>query len=275
MKLGAVAIFVVGIAISLSILSIAFFQYWSPNQRDASMYRKYGDELQTEADKLPKAKKRLQEAHDLVQKSMDDWQKVVDARSPATSVKQGGIDLAVDSYKLVDDARTYRDNLQLAVNHQLKIGGVKLPQGGPYIPDTGPDQTQILANFFNYPAVAFPVVILDLGQINVEGTYDQIIANYRGWSHMPHYMTLVDNLQFRGTSPHMFATYNVQILGYIHAKDIFPPAPDSGAAAAATGVPGAAPGAATDPGEAARQAQLAGSTAGAIQPGRGGPPLGR
>lgn len=235
MKLGALTIIIIGVAVSIVALSYGLFSNYMPNKAETKMYQDYGSALQTEANKSKQAQKRVKDAVDMVNASAQQWKQVVDTRTPPNNVAQGGIDLGVNPWQLVFDAKRYRNSIQLAVNQQVKKGGVKLPNGGPAIPDPGDDQATILAGFFNYPAIAFPVVIFDLGQITVTGTYEQIQANYTAWGRMPRYMAIVDGLQFTGTSPNLTATYNVQLLGFIRATDIFPPAPEASLAVATAG----------------------------------------
>lgn len=253
MKLGALPIIMIGIAISVAMLSYAFFDNFLPNNAEAKMYRDYKEALDTEGNKRGQAQKRVDAAAAQVNQAAAAWRQIVAARTPPNNVADGGIDLGVNPWQLVFDAKRYRNSIQLAVNEQVKKGGIKLPNGGPTIPDPGGDQQTILSGFFNYPAVAFPVVVFDLGQITVTGTYDQIVANYEAWQQMPRYMALVDGLQFTGTSPNLTATYNVQLLGYIKANDIFPPAPEASLAAAPArgGGGGGAPGGGQGPGQGA------------------------
>ena len=235
MKLGALPIIMIGVAVSIVMLSYALFDNYLPNKTEAGYYRDYKVKLEAESAKRKQAEKRVKDANALVNQTIVQWKEIVASRTPPTDVAHGGIDLGVNPWQFVDDAKKFRNSIQIAVNQQVKKGGVKLPNGGPLIPAPGPDQATILANFFNYPAVAFPVVVFDLGQITVTGTYDEILANYTAWSKMPRYMVLVDGLQFTGTTPHMTATYSVQLLGYIRATDIFPPEPSMSLAAAMAG----------------------------------------
>ena len=226
MKLSPLTIIIMGISVFIMLFSYAFFDQYQPNKAEAKLYNDWKELLTTEENKRPMAQARVQKATELVNQSQVEWKQIVNTRTPATTVAQGGIDLGVNPWQLVNDAHLYRNSIQLAVNNQIRKGGVKLPNGGPAIPDPGTTQQQILAGFFNYPAVQFPVVIFDLGPVTVQGTYDQIIANYMAWGKMPHYMALVDGLQVTGTSPILTGTYNLQILGFIRATDNFPPAPE-------------------------------------------------
>jgi hypothetical protein len=116
-----------------------------------------------------------------------------------------------------------------------------------------------LASFYNYPAVAYPVVVKDLGVITVQGTIEQINENVRGWRRMPHYLAVADGLRITGTAPTLTGTYSLSIVGYIRAKnnEIYP-----SIASSALGAAGATAGA-TTPGGA--------FGGGAAPPAAGGP----
>jgi hypothetical protein len=102
---------------------------------------------------------------------------------------------------------------------------------------------EVLRTFYNYPPFAFPVVILDLGQVTVRGTYDQIKANYKAYSKMSRYLAIADGLQLEGTGATLTGTYNLSVVGFIRGKKIAPPIGDAaGAAPAAGGIPGLPPG---------------------------------
>ena len=163
------------------------------------------------------------------------WAAYVATRTPGTSLRDGGIDLSVNAWQLTVDTPKYRNAIQQAVNAQVKKGGVKVINS-PLVPlvDASTPANQILASFFNYPAIQFPVVIFDFGTITVQGTYKQIMDNVRAYKSMPHYLAVADGLRIDGTSPNLTGTYNLSIVGFIRAKKIAP-AVNEGVAASATG----------------------------------------
>ena len=197
-------------------------------------YEDYKAQLDDVISKEKQAVKRVLDARKQVEASMSAWSAVVATRTPSTRLADGGIDLGVTAWQLPVDARTYRNNVQKMINKQLQVGGVKLPNGGPFIPQMGEDQPSVLASL-NYPAYAFPVAIFELPGITVTGTYEQIMANYRGWGRMNRYIAVPDGLTITGTTPKLTGTYNVIIVGFIRAKSIFPPAVDTVLAGGAGG----------------------------------------
>jgi hypothetical protein len=249
MKISPSTIYIVGISIALIVISYAFFFQWSPNMQNASYWREYRDQLQAEAAKLDRAEQRVEQARELVEERAAQWQNIVAARTPPQSVAQGGINLAVNPWQLSVDTRTFRNNVQRAVNAQLRRGGVRVVEG-PFVPAPPPELpvNQLLRDHYNYPAFPFPVVIYDLGQVTVQGTYEQITANVRSWANMPRFLAIADNLQIAGTAPELTGTYNLQLVAFIRGREVFPSVPEIAVAAApggavgAGGAPGGAPG---------------------------------
>jgi len=254
MKLSPLTIFLIFLSVGLAALSYGFFQMWMPNKEESGMYQTYVDQLQTEADKMPQAKKRVKEAKEMVDAEAAKWQKVVAVHTPPATLAQGGIDIGVQGWQLVVDARKYRNSIQTALNAQLRQGGVKVISG-PEIPTPDESATSIVRNYFNFPFLKFPAVIFDLGAVTVQGTYEQICANVRSWSRMPNYLAVADGLRIDGTSPILTGTYNLTMVGYIRGSQVFPPVPElaggnsaGGGGAAPGGGGGAARGGNTSPG---------------------------
>jgi hypothetical protein len=183
---------------------------------------------------MPQAKKRVALAEQMVREREAAWSAIVATRTLPATLGEGGINLNQNSWQLVIDARKYRNNAQRAVNAQLKKGGVTVVNG-PAVPF--PDETAptILANYFNYPAVPFPVVIFDLGTVTVRGNYSQISSHIRSWSTIPNYLAVTDGLQIVGTSPQLTATYNLSVVGYIEVDALYPAVPEGGGAAQGPG----------------------------------------
>lgn len=238
MKLSPLTIFLIFLSVGLAALSFGFFQKWMPNKQESGFYQEYVNQLQTEADKMPQARRRRKTAEEMVNLEAQKWQTVVAAHTPTASLATGGIDVSVPGWQLAVDARRFRNSVQLALNKQLKRGGVKVITG-PEIPEPSDSALNIVSSYFNYPAIPFPVVIYDLGAVTVEGTYEQIMANVRSWSNMPNYLAVADGLRLDGTSPILTGTYSVSMVGFIRGKEIFPMLPEMASGqAGAGGVPG-------------------------------------
>ena len=239
MKLSALPIILIGLAVGVVVLSYAFFWEYKPNMDQATFNTEQARALETEANKMPLAKKRVELAEQMVREREAAWGAIVATRTLPATLSGGGLNLNQNAWQLVIDARKYRNNAQKAVNTQLKKGGVVVVNG-PAVPF--PDETAptILANYFNYPAVPFPVVIFDLGTVTIRGNYSQIANHIRAWSTMPRYLAVTDGLQITGTSPQLTATYNLSVVGYIEVDGIYPPVPEGGGTASGAG--GGAPG---------------------------------
>lgn len=227
MKLSPLTIIFIGFAFAISVLSYAYFQIAQPNYTEAGYYQETQVLEKTEADKRQAAIKRVIDAKAAVKLQSDRWKQVVAVRTPPGSVAEGGINLAVNAYQLTVDSRKFRNNIQRAVNKQLLRGGVKVVSA-PLIPEPEDSFSTVLASYYNYPAIGFPVVIFDLGSVTVTGTYSQIMQHVRSYKSMPRYLAVTDGLTLEGTSPKLTATYNLTIVGYIPGKDIFPAIPEGG-----------------------------------------------
>jgi hypothetical protein len=220
---------IVGLAIMLALACYGLSIYL-PNADEAKKLSDNAELLKAEGDKLPQAKKRVAKAQETLKKKDLEWQQRYEAQMPPSSLALGGIDVSENAWQLVVDTPKYRDNVQKEVNAQLHKGGVKVLGTGPFVPSPPETASTIMTEYFNYPAIPFPVVIFDLGTIQVEGTYDQIMAHIRSYSHMPHYMAVTDGLRLEGTSPKLRATYSLTIVGFIEVSKVFPPVPESASA---------------------------------------------
>jgi hypothetical protein len=225
MKIGPVPIIVFGVAFAIILLTHGFFWHWQPNKQDAETWRNHANALQTQADLMPQAVRRREQAIAMVNERAEAWQNVVAVKTPPQSLAAGGIDMNTHAWQLTVDARRFRDSMQRAVNRQLKVGGVTVING-PLVPFPTDAAPAIVASYFNYPAIPFPVVIFDLGQVTVQGTYQQITTNVRQWANMPNYLAVADGLTITGTSPILTGTYNLTIVGFIRGGAIFPAVPE-------------------------------------------------
>ena len=228
-------VIIIGLSISLMILSFAFFHYYIPYNKQTGFENAFADQLQTEGSKLPDTKKRVKTANEMVSKKESDWHKYVEGRTPPEPPAPGAIDISENPYQLAIDTWKFRDNMQRAVNAQIVKGGIQLVGEGPTVP--GPvDKNNVgglLASYYNYPTIKFPVLIFNLGSISVAGTYSQIMNNVRSYKSMPHYLATTDGLRLSGTAPRLIGTYNLTIVGFIHAKKVFGAVPE--VAASSTG----------------------------------------
>lgn len=245
MKLGFLSYLSIGIALAVIILSFAYFMKYQPDMEEAKGRDDHAQALEAEGAKLPQAQKRYAQAVQMVNQTVTDWQNVVATRTPPNSLQKGGINMAVNAWQMTVDVRYFRNSIQSAVNRQIKHGGVTVVNG-PTIPFPSDNASGIIAEFFNYPAIPFPVVIFDLGQVTVEGTYEQIKENMKGWSTMPNYLAVADGLALTGTAPVLTGTYNLTIVGYVKADAVYPAVREGGAPS--TGGAGGGAGAAGGPG---------------------------
>jgi hypothetical protein len=226
MKIGKLPILSAGFAVGIVALSWGYFKRYVPNMELYEGTKAAAESFETEARKLPQANKKYRKAVEDVRKDEATWQEVVAMRTPTNSLASGGIDLGVNAFQLTVDARNFRNSVQTWVNRQVRKGGVQVDFGGNPIPMPDSSASTIVANYFNYPAMPFPVVIFDLGQIRVRGTWEQIKQNVEGWSSMPNYLAVADGLTLEGTGDILNATYNVTIVGFLRGDKIYPVVPE-------------------------------------------------
>ncbi len=241
-KLSPLPIYILGLCIALILISYAFFDQFLPNRTEADYNDTYRNQLQTEADKMPQAQKRVQQAIQMANSKAATWNAIGATHTPPRTVAAGGIDLSQNAWQLTVDAQKYRNSIQRVLNAQVKKGGVTV-LSAPLVPppDVNAPASTLIANYFNYPAIPFPVVIFDLGAVTVRGTYAQITANVRAYRNMPDYLAVADGLRLDGTSPDLTGTYNLTIVGFIHATKIFPSVPEGAATAGGGGRVGGGP----------------------------------
>lgn len=218
------------------VLSAALFRFWIPNQEIAQNKVSVHNAYVSEVNKLNAVLKKKQQAVDSIKLAQAEWLPYVETKTPPQSLDRGGINIDVNQYQLLLDTKKFRDSVQTALNSQLKRGGVKVLSGPRINGVTDQDApNSILASYYNYPSAPFPVVIHDLGQVSVQGTYEQILENVRAWKDMPNYLAVAHNLVLSGTAPRLSATYDLSIVGYIRYDGIYGPVPDGGAAVAPAG----------------------------------------
>lgn len=221
MKLSPIAILLIGLMVGVIAFSFGLFKNFLPNMKDAASYAEWGQKLEAEGNKLPQAVKRVEDAGDKVKEINEKWEQTVRTKTPSTSVAAGGINLAVNPYQLTVDSLLFRDNVQKAVNRQVKAGGVTVING-PLVPAPTDDPETIMTSYYNYPNTPYPVAIFDMGEVEVRGTFSQIAENIRAWSRMPNYLVVADGLVITGTAPDLTARYNVTMVAFVRAKKIAP-----------------------------------------------------
>ena len=241
MKFTPRTIIVIFCSIAAIILSVAFFRFYQPNEVEAGYYTTYGDQLETEANKLSASKKKLVESFKLREELDTQWQSVVVRKTPPDRRDRGGINLGVNRYQLVNDVLNFRNKIQLAVNRQVRIGGVKVING-PNVPAFSDNPATIIEADLGYQTYGYPVKIYDFGRVTVQGTASQIRANVEAWSRIPNFIAVTDGLTIEGTAPVLTGTYNVSMIMYLRYSNLFPTVPAGVGSAAAPGAAGAAGG---------------------------------
>jgi hypothetical protein len=235
-------IWLIGISFSVIVLAASLIRYWLPMNEEAAAKVANYNAFVTESNKLSQVVKKKQKAVEIAKLAEAKWRPYVETRTPSNNTANSGININVNPYQLLLDTKRFRNSVQIALNKQLGVGGVRDIEGPRIIGVTDGDSPNgVLASYYNYPAVPFPVVIYDLGQVQVKGTYDQIMKHVRSWSNMPRYLAVTQGLALTGTAPTLTATYNLTLVGFIRHDGIYPQVPDGVTAAAPAGGATAAP----------------------------------
>jgi hypothetical protein len=177
-------------------------------------WKKYRDAMQAEQMKWPAAEKKVKDAEALGTLTVQQWKNISQAHTLPASPDPNGIDLTIDGWRLAWEMPNFRNRLQAMLNQQVKVGGVKVVQG-PVIPLPNLDGDKIISSYFHYPPLNAPVLVFDLGNITVRGTYQQISDNVKAWRDMPRFLAVADGLRLNGTSPNLTGVYQVSIVGFV------------------------------------------------------------
>lgn len=248
MKLMPMTIWIIGVCLALVILSIGFFQFYSPRTKEAQYNRELAGKLQTEAAKLPAMRKKVEEAIAMRVQAVNAWTDIVNEKTPPPNLHRGGINMGVPRYQLVRDVIDFRNSIQIAVNRQMRKGGIKVI-AAPVVPAFPDDPGTIIEEGFGYTKHGFPVKVYDFGQVTVSGTWPQIKEHVESWTRMPNYLAVTDGLTLSGTAPTLTATYSLSMVMYLRYDQIFPPVPTgTGGAPATPGSTGSNPGTPSVPG---------------------------
>lgn len=238
MKLSPWVIYVIGVFAGAPILAFGWFGHAGPNAAETKNYENVYDQLTTESAKQSKADQRRKNAQEKVRQAVAEWTRMEQVRTPPMGLDKGGSPtLAENAYQLSVDTPKFRDNVQRAVNAQLHAGGVKIISG-PWVP--GPTDVnaanELLDTFYNYGNYGFPVLVMKLGQVEVEGkSYKQIFDHVKAWSNMPHYLAVTDSLTLSGTSPSITGTYNLTVVAFVRGRVIAPEVPEQPTGGGAAG----------------------------------------
>jgi hypothetical protein len=239
MKLSGWTWLVVGFCLSIIILSYGYFYYQVPNNEEAASIKENAQEYadQTTPQIKKNAIKRVTDAQAIVDQESTEWQAIVDRKTPPSNVAEGGIDLSQNLYQLTLDTPIFANNVQRAVNAQLRHANVKVLQG-PSVPFPPTEPDTIKESYFNYPAYPFPVCVFKFGTVTVEGTYDQVMENVRGWADMPNYLAVTQGVALNGTSPHITATYDLTVVALIRGHKMAQDISSNIAGVSGAGAPG-------------------------------------
>lgn len=166
-----------------------------------------------------KAQERVLDALETVQRAEIEWKQVADTKTPSA----GRMSLITQRWQTVVNARRWHATVEQDLRRWIARNGVRViaPPGGPFVPYPTSQPNDLIAYYFNYPALPFPVAIWDLGQVTVQGTYTQVINNVRSWNKIPGYIASVRGVSLEGTGNTIRATYGLTVLAYVNTPWVF------------------------------------------------------
>src|ERR1700683_1953178 len=124
LRLGTLTVLIMAISVSLAILSWSYFWHYQPDIESAKDQTDLAKQLHTNASTAPEAAVRKEKAQTRVAQVFDQWRNMVVNHAPPASTNAGGINLDVSALYMPIYAHQFRNSLQMAVNKQVKMGGV-------------------------------------------------------------------------------------------------------------------------------------------------------
>jgi hypothetical protein len=234
MKISPITVLVWCIAIAMIAITYGLSKR-QPTMETVEKYKVYRDGMRAEQLKWRQAVDKVKATTALGRQAVAQWNQIAAAHTMPAVPDPLAIDLSIDGGRLAMQMPAYRNKIQAMINTQVKAGGVTVIQG-PVLPPAPTQPDTIVASYFHFPLPSTtPVLVFDLGNITVTGTYQQIADNVRAWKNMPHFLAVADGLRLNGTSPKLTGTYTVSIVGFVAMpkdpvtgapKAIFPPLPE-------------------------------------------------
>ena len=214
-KLSPLTIVIVGVAFMAMIFLGFWFLKINPERQEIHYFSDKSSELDgiiSESSKKA-AVERVREARQKVRDAEVAWKQVTSWRTPSA----GTINMTPNRWQLVVNTRRWHSKAEADLNRWARRGGVTLVTPARLLVPYPTDQPNDLVQYyFNYPALPFPVAIWDMGTVTVQGTWDQIMTNVRGWSQIPGYIASVRGLSLSGTGSRLTGTYGLTVVVYVN-----------------------------------------------------------
>lgn len=186
--------------------------YWlsiAPNQKALENQLHRNESLQAVVDKKKQAEDRVALAEKTREEVNIEWAAYISRKSPPVGV----INLAQNRWRLSTQFQTvFLRNIESALVNHIQKSKVRIvkPPGIPRFADDNPNN--IIAGYFNYPALPYPVAVVNCGQVQVSGSFSQVLSHVQSWNNLPNYIALADGLILSGTSPNLVGTYNLTVI---------------------------------------------------------------
>jgi hypothetical protein len=227
-------------SIGLVATIVVAFAIWGlgvrPTGTLVAFHDEYIQKAQLEIDKEPIAHQRVAKAKAIVQQARLDWADDAAMYGLPPSI----IDFSQDRLHMALQAWTFPSKLGHTFYGYANKTGVDLMS----IPTVGPlpsNPNEIISRYFNGDGYPILIAQYNFGDQSVRGSFPHILQHYRNWSNLRHYLVLVDNLRFQGTTPNLIGQYNATV--YVLPQSPVNPAntkaiPNLGATASSSSGPG-------------------------------------
>ncbi|MCL6623428.1 MAG: hypothetical protein K6T17_02270 [Fimbriimonadales bacterium] len=214
---------------ALVLIAITWAGFWffsiGKLRQEIAEYQKQNaalDEILSPASQK-RAQERLTEAYRRVYEAEQQWKVIAEKHTPPSS----RINLSPNRWQLTVMARRWHGQVERDLRNWITRSGVRIiapvegGQTGPFVPYPTDLPNELVELYFNYPALQFPVAIWDLGEITVEGTYEQVVRHVRSWNDIPGYIASVRGLAIEGTGNRVRGKYGLVVIAYINTPDVF------------------------------------------------------
>lgn len=225
MRFNSRQILSIGCTVLLSGVWGTYWLFFVPKLNEKEGLETMNEDMKIQRLKYKQAKKRDLEVRKKIDQMEKDWNKIVDLYTPPKSPQKGGIDLSRNRWQITADLQKYSYQLQNRINRFITKSGVELIKP-PVVPQAPISAVDIVEQYFNYPSISFPVAVLEMGEVCAKGTYSQLIGHLKSWNDFKEAIPILHQIKIAGTSPDLYAFYQLALIVYIKADKISPKVPE-------------------------------------------------
>jgi Tfp pilus assembly protein PilO len=218
-------IYIIGAVLAVIAAIAVYFAVIKPQGEELAAQTSRRDSRQAKADEKPQADADLKKAKQEVLEAQRDWQRYERALMPQIQIG----DLMVGIQQLW---REQIKTLGPLTDQFLKADKtVQVLQSNIQLPAPPEDPN----------AVNQPLFVYNLGQVSVQGTFENILRHVERWNRFNR-LVLVDGLSLSGNSPSLVGQYNLTCYVFTQGDTPGPAIPQAGAGGRPGGLGGGRPG---------------------------------